>query len=109
MYCNNCGKEIPNDVYLCGYCGTRVGSAPALPRKKLMRSRVDRKIAGVCGGMAEYFDVDPTLVRVLWLIITLFTGGLGLIAYILAWIIIPEEPEPAAIAPATTVQPYSGS
>jgi hypothetical protein len=68
MYCNNCGKEIANDVHLCGYCGGRVGAAP-LPRRRLMRSRIDRKIAGVCGGMADYFDVDPTLVRVVWLII----------------------------------------
>jgi phage shock protein C len=108
MYCNNCGKEIPNDVYMCGYCGTRVGSVP-LARKRLMRSRTDRKVAGVCGGIAEYFDVDPTLVRVLWLIITLFSGGLGIIAYIIAWSVMPEEPEVVAVTPAVNPQPYQGS
>ncbi len=108
MYCNNCGKEIPNDVNLCGYCGTRVGYVPQ-PRRKLMRSRVDRKIAGVCGGMADYFDVDPTLVRVLWLIVTLFSCGLGLLAYIIAWIVMPEEPEVVTVSPVVNAQPYQGS
>lgn len=59
-----------------------------------MRPRAERKIAGVCAGMAEYFDLDITLVRVLWLVITLFTGIIfGVIAYIVAWIVMPEEPE----------------
>ncbi|MFH1450659.1 MAG: PspC domain-containing protein [archaeon] len=58
--------------------------------KKLYRSKTDRKIAGVCGGLAEYFEVDPTLVRLLWVVFTL-CGGAGLLAYIIAWIIIPEK------------------
>ena len=59
--------------------------------KKLYRSRKDRKIAGVCGGIAEYFNIDSTLVRLL-AVITIFFGGGGIIAYIIGWIIIPEEP-----------------
>lgn len=59
--------------------------------KKLYRSRKDSKIAGVCGGIAEYFDVDPTIIRLLALL-TIFFGGGGIIAYIIAWIIIPLEP-----------------
>ncbi len=59
--------------------------------KKLYRSRKDSKIAGVCGGIAEYFDVDPTIVRLL-AVLTIFFGGGGIIAYIIAWIIIPLEP-----------------
>jgi phage shock protein PspC (stress-responsive transcriptional regulator) len=48
----------------------------------------------VCAGLAEYFDLDVTLVRVLWLVITLFTGIIfGTVAYIVAWIVMPEEPE----------------
>lgn len=56
--------------------------------KKLYRSRKDSKIAGVCGGIAEYFDVDPTIIRLL-AVLTIFFGGGGIIAYIIAWIIIP--------------------
>ncbi|MBP8717898.1 MAG: PspC domain-containing protein [Candidatus Atribacteria bacterium] len=59
--------------------------------KKLYRSRKDRKIAGVCGGIAKYFNIDSTLVRLL-AVITIFFGGGGIIAYIIGWIIIPEEP-----------------
>jgi phage shock protein C len=58
--------------------------------KRLVRSRRDRIIAGVCGGFAEYFQVDPVLVRVVWIFFTLF-GGSGILAYILAVIIVPEE------------------
>lgn len=89
MYCNYCGKSIQDDANVCAYCGTRVGGVIA--RKRLVRPREGRKIAGVCLGMAEYFDLDVTLVRVVWLIATLFGGG-GLLAYIIAWIVMPEEP-----------------
>ena len=60
--------------------------------KKLYRSKKDKKIAGVCGGIAEYFDVDSTLVR-LFTVLTLLLGGAGVVAYIIAWIIVPENPE----------------
>jgi len=58
--------------------------------KKLYRSKKNRIIAGVCGGIGEYFDKDPTLIRLLWIIFVL-VGGSGILAYIIAWIIIPEE------------------
>ena len=58
--------------------------------KRLYRSRKNRMIAGVCGGIAEYFDVDPTLVRLAWIFFS-FAGGAGLLAYLIAWIIVPEE------------------
>jgi len=61
--------------------------------KKLMRSRTDRKIAGVCAGLAQYLDLDTSLVRILWFFVGIVSGIFpGIIAYILAWIIIPEEP-----------------
>ncbi len=59
--------------------------------KKLYRSRKDTKIAGVCGGIAEYFNVDSNIIRLL-AVLTIFFGGGGFIAYIIAWIIIPLEP-----------------
>lgn len=60
--------------------------------KKLYRSKKDSIIAGVCGGIAEYFQLDSTLVRLL-AILVVFLGGAGVIAYIVAWIIIPQNPE----------------
>ncbi len=58
--------------------------------KKLYRSRTDRKIWGVCGGLAKYFDIDPTVVRVI-AILTLFFGTLGIWAYIIMRLVVPEE------------------
>jgi len=63
----------------------------SIMKKKLYRSKKDRMIAGVCGGIAEYFDVDPTLIRLLTVIFVLL-GGAGVICYIIAWIIIPKNP-----------------
>ena len=55
------------------------------------RSRTDRQVAGVCGGLAKRFNVDPTLVRVLFLVLGIF-GGAGVVLYIAMWIIVPKEP-----------------
>ncbi len=67
-------------------------------RKRLVRPRANRKIAGVCAGLAEYFDLDITLVRVLWLIVTFFSGIIpGLVGYVVAWIVMPEEPVYAVV------------
>lgn len=59
-------------------------------KKRLYRSSTDKKVCGVCGGIANYFDVDPTVIRLIWVIFTL-AGGSGLIAYIIAAIIMPDE------------------
>jgi len=59
---------------------------------RLYRSRRDRVIAGVAGGLAEYLDLDPTIVRVLWAVLTLVSGGVLIVVYILMAIIVPEEP-----------------
>ena len=89
MYCNYCGKVIQDDAAVCAYCGVRVGASVA--RHRLARPRQGRKIAGVCLGFAEYFDLDVTIVRVIWLI-TAIMSGIGVIPYIIAWIVMPEEP-----------------
>ena len=59
--------------------------------KKLTRSKTNRTICGVCGGIATYLNMDPTVVRLIWALVTLF-GGVGLIGYIVAALIIPEDP-----------------
>lgn len=60
--------------------------------KRLYRSRTNSMIAGVCGGLGEYFNVDPTIMRLV-AVLLVFADGIGLIAYIIAWIIIPRNPE----------------
>jgi len=61
--------------------------------KTLVRSRNDRMVAGVCAGVARYFGIDVTMVRVLLVVVCLITGGAGILAYLVAWAIIPEESE----------------
>jgi len=61
--------------------------------RRLTRSTTDKRIAGVCGGLAEYFAVDPTVVRLVWVILSILGGAVigGVIAYVLAWLIIPRS------------------
>jgi len=100
MYCTNCGIHTNDADKFCRECGheTPVGRdahwqdilGHGAPRR-LCRLTSEKKIAGVCSGLAQYLDVDATLV---WLVVataTLFSGGLGLVAYIVAWIIIPSD------------------
>ncbi len=97
MICPNCQKEIADHSNFCYSCGARLAATPsgvapaAAPVKRLTRSSIDKKIAGVCGGHAEYFDLDPTLVRVVWLLLVLF-GGTGVLAYLILWIALPVAP-----------------
>jgi phage shock protein PspC (stress-responsive transcriptional regulator) len=74
--------------------------------KRLMRSSTDRKIAGVCGGIAEYFDIDSTVVRLVWLVLLFIPVPIvpSIVAYIVAWLVMPQAPIPvtAATVPHTT-------
>jgi phage shock protein PspC (stress-responsive transcriptional regulator) len=69
--------------------------APAPLGQRLTRSATDQKIAGVCGGLAEYFGVDATPIRLLWVILSILCGAviLGVVAYLIAWLIIPRAPD----------------
>src|ERR1035441_6150119 len=96
MYCNYCGKLIQDDAAVCAYCGVRVGAS--LARTKLLRPRLGRKVAGVCLGFAEYFDIDVTVVRIVWLVTAIMTC-VGFIPYVIAWIVMPEEPLLLPFAP----------
>jgi phage shock protein C len=89
MYCNFCGRTMPDDCLFCSACGRQLGARVA--RRPLERAREGRKIAGVCMGFARHLDVDVTLIRLLTLVGSIFTG-IGFIAYLIAWIVIPEEP-----------------
>lgn len=91
MYCNWCGKVIQDDANVCAYCARTVGMVH--PTKKMFRPRIGRKIGGVAAGMADYWNLDVTVVRLVWVVVALMVFPLGIIAYIVAWIVIPEEPE----------------
>lgn len=100
MYCTNCGTQTGDSDKFCRECGreTTIGreanrqsaSGYDAPRR-LYRSTADKRIAGVCSGLARYFEVDVTLVRLLVVAGALCSGGLGLLAYIAAWIIMPRD------------------
>ncbi len=93
-------------------------AAPESGARRLTRSRTDRMVGGVCGGLARYWNTDPVLLRVLTVVLVVFTGGAFIVAYLIALIVIPEEPLPGAAGggqPATTgyaaggTPPYGGS
>jgi len=60
--------------------------------KKLYLSDTDKKLGGVCGGLGEYFEKDPTFIRIIFILIILFSFGFGVLAYLLMWLIIPRKP-----------------
>lgn len=63
-----------------------------MQQKRLYRSKTNRIFAGVCGGVGEFFDIDPTVIRLVWLLVVIFTGVFpGVIAYIIAVLVVPEE------------------
>jgi phage shock protein C len=100
MYCNACGKDIAEDSRFCSDCGKVVDTQPA--PKKLIRSRAEKRIAGVCAGLAHYFDLDVSVVRFFYFFITLATGICpGVVTYLLAWIIVPSDSE---LKPVVAVQ-----
>ena len=75
--------------------------------RRLYRCRHDHRIAGVASGIAEYFDADPTLVRILW-VLSIFVGGFGLLLYIAMAIIVPLEPEQGFIGVGSAADAHHG-
>jgi phage shock protein C len=99
MICANCQNAIPDASNYCCTCGAKQpasGASGAVaevhPKKRLARSCKDKKIAGVCAGLAEYFDLDVTLVRLVWLTAVL-VAGTGLLVYLVLWLVLPLAPE----------------
>ena len=100
MYCVHCGIEMQSEDRFCRQCGWATPgaeAAAAMPTpnpnsfKRLMRSWQDRKLAGVCGGIAEYTNTDAVLIRVLLVALVIFSAGVALLAYFGAWIIMPLD------------------
>ena len=102
MNCAYCGKGIETDSGFCRYCGRETGPTRAHPRKLFRRSAQGR-IAGVCAGIAEYFDADVSLVRLAWVILSIVPGGFigGLVAYLAAWAVMPDASGSAVTESAT--------
>jgi phage shock protein C len=96
MYCTRCGVELAPEACFCSGCGRQTaqkateGAVPHYPR--LSRPVYDKKIAGVCAGFARYLGVDVTLVRIVWLVLIFWPLPVGLIAYVVAWIVMPRDP-----------------
>ena len=104
MVCNNCQRQIADGSKFCYNCGAQQMQGPSFGpavqtggKKRLMRSSADKKIGGVCAGLADYFDLDVTIIRLCWLLAVLF-AGCGLLAYIILWIVLPLAPPPAPVA-----------
>lgn len=106
MICPNCQREIADYSRFCYFCGKRQANAPAgVPVRHLHRSILDSKIAGVCGGVAEYFEMDSTVVRLLWVLVTFVTGIIpGVAVYLVAWLIMPQMPVVVASVPAQNAE-----
>jgi phage shock protein C len=68
---------------------------PATQLKRIYRSRTEKKIAGVCGGLAAYLGIDPTIPRLVWVVFAL-AAGVGVLAYLICWLVIPQEPQAPA-------------
>lgn len=106
MVCASCQKQIADGSNFCYNCGAQqaagtsaANAVPCPPRKRLVRSTTDKKIAGVAAGLADYFDLDPTIIRLVWLLAALFAGT-GILAYIILWIALP--PGPTGVAASST-------
>ena len=106
MICSNCQCEIADSSNFCSNCGARQQVAKHA-YKRLLRSAVDRKIAGVCGGIAEYLEIDSTVVRLVWLVLVLVPVPVvpAIAAYLIAWIVMPSAPVPGAAASSKSAVP----
>jgi len=92
MACIRCQRDVPADAVFCPACGARQSADAGWGARRLVRIPSEQKIAGVCAGIADYLDVDVTLVRALWIVLSIVPGAIvgGIIAYVLAWMVMPE-------------------
>jgi len=103
MFCTSCGVALDDTARYCSQCGKPTWRAASAStgatgtQPKLARLMYERNIAGVCAGFARYLQLDVTLIRVLWIAATIFSGGIGLLLYIGCWVVMPKEYEPPAV------------
>ena len=89
------GSQRPHDDRLAWIVGTHRERHPPGRDPQAVPSRSNRQVAGVCGGLAQYFNLDATLIRIL-LVVLAVLGGSGIVPYLVMWIIVPNEPPAAA-------------
>lgn len=98
MYCANCTREIADNSNFCYICGSRQNARPqaAYYPRRLTRSVTDYKLGGVCGGLAEYWGVDSTIVRLVWVLLVIFPIPIfpAVLGYFIAWIVMPRGEVP---------------
>jgi phage shock protein C len=90
--CPYCAEEIQDDAVKCKHCGSHLAASPWSTRR-LYRSQRDRKIAGICGGLGDYFNCDSTLVRFAWVVLTFLSAGIAILLYLVLILVIPNEGE----------------
>ena len=111
MFCGRCGSELGEGARFCSACGAPANAAAAqsnwggMPAgidasTRLQRPRTNRMVAGVCAGLAQHYHWELTWVRVVTVLLAVFSSGAGVVAYIIFWIVMPEAPW---MLPATTV------
>ena len=93
-HCQHCGNALHPTARFCSSCGAAVATTQPTPAKPLIRPRVGRQIGGVCIALAQAHGWDVTLIRILAVLGFFFSSGLVGVAYLAAWIGIPEEPVP---------------
>jgi phage shock protein PspC (stress-responsive transcriptional regulator) len=110
MTCPKCARDVEPDSTFCRYCGAAIAAAPdgterppPIPpaSRRLVRLPAEGRLAGVCAGLAAYLEVDVTIVRLAWVILSIFPGALigGVVAYVGAWLIMPEGAPAAGPVP----------
>jgi phage shock protein C len=111
MFCTQCGIELEPQHRYCNQCGKGTGVGSPWPDKQAPRrlelSKCDKKIAGVCSGFAHYFQIDVTLMRIIWVVGVFVPPSIGLIAYLFAWLIMPKGRDQFVAVPQASTVPHA--
>jgi phage shock protein C len=102
MFCTKCGVALNDQDRFCRRCGHEVGAIPVYePSARLMLDKRNKKLAGVCAGLARYWGTDVTLIRVIWLVLAI-CAGTGFLAYLICCIAFPSDEGQYMAAPVTS-------